>query len=280
MDVDSIVISLKQIFTQFASNNIPGKDVQDKLQSFRNSDNWAVCQKILSEPCTPQNQGLMIFCASCCSAYIDRYWNSLQPGAKEGIRTFLWQFVSVRISGESAVPFPLLNTMIKVCFCMLYCVMWLFFIFLKKFLMIYINFLKALVDVVKFEFPDLDSSLFPRIFQLISESCPGFSSLLAQVETQTSILGKSLTLDLTPLLNRPEPAFIALTVFESLLTIVTNQAHSSLRSEKKQRIIFSMTNGEYRNNFYLLLRFIELLLNTYCSKFVCFFFFSFSKKAL
>lgn len=113
--VDSLVASLRQLHQQFTSSTSFDPQVHAQLQAFQNSDNWAVCQRILSEPYSKENHGLMLFCAITCSAFVERSWTTQSHEAKEAMRTFLWQFVTERVSGQSVVPHNIFSTMVKVC---------------------------------------------------------------------------------------------------------------------------------------------------------------------
>ena len=115
MNVDSVTASLKQLFTQFSTHGSFTHEIDTILQEFKDSDNWDICQKILSEQYCKENHNLMIFCAQCCSKFAENYWIKQQSVLKQPRREFIWQFVTLRTSGPSAVPLPLLNTMINVC---------------------------------------------------------------------------------------------------------------------------------------------------------------------
>ena len=70
MDIDTAVNTLKQLIYQLMTPGMFTPEVNRQLEVFKQSDNWAVCQKVLSEPSTPENQQLMLFCAQCCLEYV------------------------------------------------------------------------------------------------------------------------------------------------------------------------------------------------------------------
>ena len=116
MDIGTAVTTLKQLFSKLITPGMLTQDVHRKLEVFRQSDNWAVCQKVLSEPSTPENRQVMLFCAQCCLEYVGRYWQQQPHALKEERRNFLWLFVSSRVSGQAAVPLPILNYITDVLF--------------------------------------------------------------------------------------------------------------------------------------------------------------------
>ena len=114
MDPSSVVVSLKTLITDFYILGKYTKQAEKQLQDFRNGRNWELCQMILSEQYTQDNETPMVFCAQSCSEFVTRYWLEEPHHLKEQRRNFVWTFLTSRVTGEAAVPFNLINTMINV----------------------------------------------------------------------------------------------------------------------------------------------------------------------
>ncbi|KAH7826877.1 uncharacterized protein MONOS_11295 [Monocercomonoides exilis] len=221
---------LKEAFALFQNPGPTHKQIEEQLKVFRRSDCWNVCATILMEQINEKNQSVALFCGGCCQEFVTLHWTKINGERKDQIRHFLWNYVENRISGPNAVPSNLFKMMNKV-----------------------------LVDVIKQDFPDIDSTLFDRLFQLICKSCPTFSAI---VGSQTL---EPFSFDISPLLQKPEPIVVVFSIFSELMQELCDSKHSNMTTFRLKRFVSCLLSGEHSLNFSKLLKFIEVTLTTYCS---------------
>ncbi|KAA6366249.1 MAG: hypothetical protein EZS28_038224, partial [Streblomastix strix] len=85
--------TLHSIFTQFNQGGENQKELEQQLIAFKKSDCWDICAEVLSDVDVSNALPTKLFCASCCSSFVENYWISLNPDRKNTIRSFLWNFV-------------------------------------------------------------------------------------------------------------------------------------------------------------------------------------------
>jgi hypothetical protein len=215
------IAELKRTFQLFFENG-NNKECEKQLIQFKQSDCWNLCQQILSEPFDKKNINLYKFCASCCYEYVLRRWEGLTSNAKIEPRNFLYNYAVSRISGQNCVPLILFNDILRI-----------------------------LVAIITIDWPEVDSSLFDRLLDMLNKSCPSFFK-----SSFTSI-------DINELFGSPELIFVALSILSGLLIEVTDHKNSTVKSGKRDQIQFLLLKGDFSIYFNQFLEFLNLVLVSY-----------------
>ncbi|KAA6376834.1 MAG: hypothetical protein EZS28_027639, partial [Streblomastix strix] len=217
--------TLHAIFTQFNQGGENQKELEQQLIAFKKSDCWDICAEVLSDVDISNALPTKLFCASCCSSFVENYWISLNLDRKNTIRSFLWNFVRNRVSGQNSVAAPLFSMIVKV-----------------------------LVEIVERDWPDIDSSLFTNLFELISISCPSFTNPSESVQ-QISI--QSIT-------QNPDAIFVSLAIFSCLLQDLGDvRLQGKMTSDRRQRMLQFLIEGEARLQFDKMIEFVKIVLDGY-----------------
>ena len=74
--------------------------------------------------------------------------------------------------------------------------------------------------------------------------------------------------DLSSIFSNLQPVYVALSVLDRFLFVLSHPTGSSIRTDKKKRIEESILSGAHAAQFQAILFFIESLMKTYTSKLV------------